>query len=168
MRRWQQDCALHSQFRDNDVTTGMARPGSSRGASRPSSVDLSRESVTATVPTSVGANVMPHRKSSNMSISQSHYRSMSTGSFPTARGQQEFMPSVATTSSQNWNAVSAHSNSFMQGYPDEQSWQLGMAMQPQQHPHQQNQHQQQIIAAGGPMDFDGSFFTSDVKRHLFW
>ena len=146
----------------------MNGPGSSRGASRPSSVDLSRESVTPTVPASMGANVMPHRKSSNMSTSQSQYRSMSNDSFPSAQGQQEFMPSAATTSSQNWNSTPAHSNNFMQGYTTEQAWQPGMPMQQQRHRHQQNQHQQQMIAAGGPMDVDGGFFTNDVKRHLFW
>ena len=164
IRRWQQDCALHSQFRDHDIPTGVNGPGSSRGASRPSSVDLSRE--TANVPASVGAIVMPNRKASGMS-SQPQYRSMSNDSYPPSRGQEYIS---ATTSSQNWSSIPAHSNSFMQSYSHEHGWHSGMAIQQQQqqHPHQQNQHQQQMIAAGGPMDVDGGFFTSDVKRHLFW
>ena len=103
---------------------------------------------------------MPNRKSSNLAAT-SHYRSMSTESY---HQQPNLMP---TTSGQNWNHAPAQSNSFIQHYPNEQTWQPGMAMQ-QRHPHQQNQHQHPMIAAGGPMDIDGGFFTSDVKRNLFW
>lgn len=150
IRRWQQDCALHSQFRDHDAA--LNGPGSSRGASRPSSVDLSRDTATS----SAAQNVLPNRKTT-----MTQYRSMSNDSYPPSK--QEYITTPPTTVAQPWNGTAA----YMQTYQNDQSWQSqAMGMQHHQNPHQHSQPQ--MISAGGPMDVDGNFFSSDVKRNLFW
>lgn len=150
IRRWQQDCALHSQFRDHDSHE------SSRGASRPGSVDLQRDTSAAVAPAvpmprvGTGASVISTRPTSNMT----QYRSMSNDSYTT---KQEYMTTPVTTAAQTWNGNAA----YAQAYSNAQPWQTGMQ---HAHPHQQPQ----MIAAGGPMDVDSSFFSSDQRRHLFW
>jgi hypothetical protein len=156
IRRWQQDCALHSHFRDHDFTNG---PGSNRGASRPSSVDLARENTTSSVP-GVAARGMPNGKGSSLSqVTQPQYRSMSSDSYPPSHSQPEYISAPpASAPQQRWNNNPAYM----------EHWQSGMAMHPSHRPHQQQHSQQQMIPAGGPMEIDSGFFTNDVKRNLFW
>ena len=150
IRRWQQDCALHSQFRDHDVING---PGSSRGASRPGSVDMTRES----------SNMLPSRKAGSMSqVSQAQYRSMSNDPYQPSQSHPEYMSAApVTTSQQNWSGNPAYV----------QPWQQGGPMHQQHHSHHDQLQQRPMVAAGGPMDVDQgghAFFTNDVKRTLFW
>lgn len=154
--RWQQDCALHGQFRD-DLNSG------SRHGSRPNSVDLSRDPM-----------ISPSRKQSHVP----HFRSsMSHESFvPTS--QAEYMNPPTTSQQQIYHG--APNGAYMSsGYPSA-AWQhqQHQQQQQQQHHHQDHHniggmhhqpHAQQVpIAAGGPMDVDGGFFGGEVKRNLFW
>ena len=93
IRRWQQDCALHSQFRDDLA-------GSSRNGSRPNSIDISRENA---APPSRKPNTVPQ------------YRSMSSDSY-TATSQSEYMNAQPQTHAMYTG------QSYGQGY-DQQHWQ---------------------------------------------
>ena len=138
IRRWQGDCAMHSQFRDD-------APGSGHAHSRANSIDVQRE----TAP-----NV---RKQSNLS----HFRSMSTDSYAgrsphassTPTSQPEYMTSQVPQQPQQQQQWSS-------GY-----MQTGYNSSDQQHWQQQNQYQQQNQVQ---MEVDSGFFPTDMKRNLFW
>jgi hypothetical protein len=160
VRRWQQDCALHSQFRDHDIAVGLNGPRS-RPASRPASVEMTRETVPPNIAGNLGANLALSRKAGSMSqTSASQFRSMSTDPYAQQTQPGYMSPAAPTSTQQNWPA----NQNYMQ------SWQSGMGVSSSQHSHQQQrpQHQQSMVAVGGPMEIDGSFFTNDVKRQLFW
>ena len=159
IRRWQADCAMHSQFRDELAST--SRPGS-----RPGSIDLQREQI----------QPQPRKQSS---MSQQPFRAMSTDSYSrsnhhTPTSQPEYMSQQIQTQPQrqqpqqqqqwaNPGFVKADPSSagYMQtGYANtnDQQWQQ---QQRQQNAYQQQQNQMQ-------MEVDSGFFPSDMKRNLFW
>ena len=153
IRRWQADCALHSNFRE-DIAS------SSRGGSRPNSVDLQRE------------QVQPHaRKQSILSHQQQHFRSMSTDSYAghssqnTPTSQPEYVPApLQAQSQQQWNnggfiKTDPSTNYMRSGY-------TGTTDQQWQQQQQQNTYQQQQNEVN--MEVDSGFFPSDMKRNLFW
>lgn len=152
IRRWQQDCALHGQYRDE------LNSSNSRHGSRPNSVDLTRDPM-----------LSPARKQSHHV--PPHFRSsMSNDSFvPTS--QAEYIHAQTAASQQQQMYHGATNGTYMNGGYSGAGWQ----QQQQQHqdhgsmgiPHQQ--HTQQIpIPTSGPMDVDGGFFGGEVKRNLFW
>jgi hypothetical protein len=171
IRRWQQDCALHSHFKDEHR--------SSMNGSRPSSVDFSADHLPSRKPTSIP-----------------QYRSMSNDSY---RGSQDFGSVSRSNSGFNGVPVSQTSGFDMQpqtAYANNSTWpqqqqhhiqQNGIVSQPQQqhsihrqslpqHPHHQHQQhsamngQMNIASVSAPMEVDhgGAFFSGEVKRHLFW
>jgi hypothetical protein len=151
IRRWQGDCAMHSQFRDELTTT------SQRG-SRTGSVDLQRDSQPSLPRTS--------------SIPQQPFRSDSypRSNHHTPTSQPGYMsPQLPSSQNQQW----ANGNgAFMQtgyGGTQDQSWQ-----QQQQsgafgnhHPHNHH-HSASQQGSSMQMDVDTGFFPSDMKRNLFW
>ena len=159
IRRWQQDCALHSHFKDDHHHRA--------GSSRPASVD-------------VAEHVSTHSRKGS-SIPQ-QYRSMSTDSYSGSQDYSGITPS-------RYNAAPPHTSGFSMspqaayaGSDPTQHWQhtqqvhqngmpSRMATHPGIHHHHQQSHAQQIaVPATGAMDVDGggAFFSGEVKRHLFW
>ncbi|ETN44724.1 uncharacterized protein HMPREF1541_10394 [Cyphellophora europaea CBS 101466] len=155
IRRWQQDCALHSHFKDEH---------SRGGSSRPSSVEVSEHVSGHSRKTS---SVPQYRSMSNDSYNGSQdYSGIGPSRYNGAPPPTSFsmQPQPAYTTSdptQHWQqAPQVHRN----GIPSHMATHHGMH-------HQQQAHSQQMaVPASGPMDVDGNgaFFSGEVKRHLFW
>lgn len=161
IRRWQADCALHSNFKEENSHRS--------GSSRPNSVDVSDQLTTR-------GN---HSRKSSSSTAQ-QYRSMSNDTFH--GGSQDYKyngitPSRYSGAPPNTTTFGLQTQPAYASEPTQQwSQQNGMSNRMASHPamHHHHPHQQQsppqIVAAGGPMDVDsnGGFFSGEVKRHLFW
>jgi hypothetical protein len=163
IRRWQQDCALHSNFKDDSTTaTSHHRAGSSR----PSSVDVSE-------------HVTSHSRKSSMQQHPQQYRSMSSDSYSGSQEYNGITPSrynaaPPNTTAYGMPAQTAYAHDPTQQWQQQHTGHNGMpsrmATHSGMHHHHQAQQAPQIVAAGGPMDVDGNgaFFSGEVKRHLFW
>lgn len=156
IRRWQQDCALHSHFKDDHHRSG---------SSRPASVDLERVSNHSRKGSSIPQQ---YRSMSNDSYNGSQdYNGITTSRYnaaPPHTAAFNISPQAAYAGSdptQHWQqAQQVHSN----GMPSRMATHHGL------HHHQQPHAAQMAVPASGPMDVDGSgaFFSGEVKRHLFW
>jgi hypothetical protein len=151
IRRWQQDCAMHTHFKEE---------GNHRSSgSRPTSVEITTDSLHS-------------RKSSS---TNHQYRSMSSDSYSGANGYngitQSRYNSIPATQSYSMHVQAPYSNGDHWQAQTAQVHQNGLQPHMSHHTIHHPQHQQQIpVAASGPMEVDtnGTFFSGEVKRHLFW
>lgn len=155
IRRWQQDCALHSHFKDEHHRAGSSRPAS----------------------TDVAEHVSTHSRKGS-SIPQ-QYRSMSNDSYSGSQDYSGITTSRYNAAPPHTSGFSMSPQAAYAGNDPTQHWQHAqqvhqngmpsrMATHPGMHHHQQPQ--QIAVPASGAMDVDGSgaFFSGEVKRHLFW
>jgi len=138
IRRWQQDCALHGQLRDDLTSTVRSRPGSVE---------------------------QPRQNGVDKISGLSHFRSISTDSFASASQDYDMQPSQQSWNSLYHIPPKPVSNSealLLEGFSD-QSWPAhpnGMS--------QLQQTAQLPLSNGGLTEVNTGLFSSEVQRRLFW